>query len=85
MNAPSAWRAAYIAKGGHTIDGVPDDVKDILEEPFAEDKPSVLRFRRLISCYDIADEKEVDLVSKNAAGRANTDRDWKRDRDRRPY
>jgi|WetSurSiteA1Bulk_404760.scaffolds.fasta_scaffold03290_4 hypothetical protein len=72
-------KQTFIAKGGHKIDGVPDDVKDVLEELFDEDKPSVLSFRRLISCYDIADGKEDDLVSKNEARRANTDWDWKRD------
>lgn len=72
-------KTTFNAKGGHKIDGVPDEVKDVLEELFAEDKPSVLRFRRLISCYDIADGKADDLVSKNETRRANTDWDWKRD------
>lgn len=72
-------KQTFIAKGGHKIDGMPDEVKDVLEELFAEEKPSLLQFRRLISCYDIADGKAKDLVSKADARRANTDWDWKRD------
>lgn len=69
----------FNAKGGHKIDGDMDEVKGTLDLLFSEAEPSMLYFKRLLSCFDIADRKTPDLVNKPASRRANTDWDWKRE------
>lgn len=71
--------ATFNAKGGHKIDGDMDVVKDEIDRLFNEADPSQLPFKRLLSCFDIADQKTPDLVSKNEKRTANLDWDWKRE------
>ncbi len=72
-------QATFNAKGGHKIDGNMDFVKGEIDRLFNEAEPSQIPFKRLLSCFDIADQKIPDLVSKNEERTANTDWDWKRE------
>lgn len=71
--------ATFIAKGGHKLDGKASEVMAAMDTLFDEETPSVLDFKRLVSCYDISDKKAGDLVSVDTSRSANFDWDWKRD------
>lgn len=72
-------KATFIAKGGHKIDGKPDEIMDTMEELFDAADPGSLSYKRLVSVFNIADGDADDLINTDECRRTNFDWDWKRD------